>query len=691
MLRRLLILLAVLAVLIAGLLVFRRPPGAATTTWEAQAVRRGTITEQGHENGTLAPRTPTIATAPFEARLSWLVEDATWVEAGAPLAILADDDEMRRLAEERSQLEDARQELAVARLKRQQEADEQEAKVAVAVRAANLERGRHRVATTTAVGGEELVRLADALAPVEERLRGLRREARAAQETWQAAEDVHLDALGRWQEAQDAVLRLEARLQDLVQEPQDGAKTESRASVADTGQGARAQRRRQRAASEAGQEATTDIAALRRTTETDLAAARTRVQELGAAAEQARAAADALRPARDRSVATLTEGEDGAIDLRLRLEVERRALPATTLALDRDAARLDLAEADRRLADGRAAFAAKALSQAALDDLTAAQADATARLQILEQRLAVAAAPPAPEAVAEAAARLAKVEADEAAARAERTRSLAILDQGIAVAEAKVRRGEAVIAQRSRRFPATIQGELEARRRELAEPGADREALAKTIATLEQDLARAKATPPNVVSAPVAGLARLRRDNNRVRQAGDQVGPGDPLVEVHPPGNLEVLVRVNESVVGRYAAGMPVHLTIPALGDLARTGSIASVAGVGRDKSVGTDSPTYTGVTQFDVRIALNAEAQGRDGDLRQGMTALVTIDRARHEGVLWLPRAAARHAGGRWFVRRSPEAAPVAADLTPAGDDVLLVNSGLVEGDQVFIERTAP
>ena len=72
-------------------------------------------------------------------------------------------------------------------------------------------------------------------------------------------------------------------------------------------------------------------------------------------------------------------------------------------------------------------------------------------------------------------------------------------------------------------------------------------------------------------------------------------------------------------------------------------------------------------------------------------MTTLVSIERARLEDVLWLPRAAARFDAGRWLIRRAPGAAPEAADLTPAGDDALLVRAGLPEGTTVVVERTAP
>ncbi len=700
MLTRLILLVVLLTVLIATLLILRRPPGDPVNAWEVITVRRGLVVESGHESGTLAPRTPVLVTAPFEARLSWLVEDATWVEAGAPLAILADDEELRRLADERSQLEDARQEVAINRLRRAQEVDEQAAKVALASRSAALERGRHRVATEPAVGGEELVRLAELLAPSEDNIRSLRTTAQTAQAAWQESQDLHLDALGRWQEAQDNVLRLESRLADLA--PASTSVTTT-GGVADTGQAARDRRRRDRAATESASVTAEDTVALHQRTAAELSTARAQVIDLGHTVEKARVEAEGRRPARDQAAAALQAAEDATLDLRLRLEIERRALPATTLTLDRDNARLDLVEADRRLREGQAAFAARALSKAALDDLESAQADATARLAILEQRLAVVAAPPAPEVVAEASARLAKAEADEAAARAEQERALAILDQTIAVADAKVRRSEALIAQRSRRFPATIQGELDARERELTQPGSDRPALEAAIAQLRQDLAQAKATPPNIVTAPVAGLARLRRDGGRTRQAGDQVWSADVVVEVHPPGNLEVLVRVNESTVSRYAAGMPVAIRIPALAappngsggpaqPLVRGGTIASVSGVGRDKSQSNEAtPVFTGVTQFEVRIALTPEADGRDADLRQGMSAVVTIEMARHENALWLPRAAARHDAGRWLVRRQPGATPSPVDLLPAGDDALLVRSGLDEGATVVIERTAP
>ena len=46
-----------------------------------------------------APRDPVLSRSPFSARLQWVVEDGTWVEAGANLFILSDEDEVKRIAE----------------------------------------------------------------------------------------------------------------------------------------------------------------------------------------------------------------------------------------------------------------------------------------------------------------------------------------------------------------------------------------------------------------------------------------------------------------------------------------------------------------------------------------------------------------------------------------------------------------
>jgi multidrug resistance efflux pump len=647
------------------------------------------------ETGTLAPRDPVVVPCPFDGRLQWIIDDATWVEAGQTVVIISDDDERRRIAEDRAQLAEAQQDLALSKLRRAQAEATEAAKVTAAARTLELERIRHRVLTTPAKGGLALVEAARELEPLLAAVGTARRGAASAQAAWQATEDAWLQAIDRQQDAQDEVDRLESLTQDLAETVADAS--QGAPAVADAGNERSKERRRRRAMEKAEEQAPEKTAEPAKSTrpvdpqaalaqaQRNLAAARGHVAQAMAAvvqAQAARAATAAPKAAADRALAA---AEDAAREPQIRLEIERRVLPATELAFDAEVATATLAGAERRLADGKIAHSVGVVSTAELADLQAARDNAEAALAVVRSRLEQAARPPTPEAIAEAEARLAKAQAGADAAEGVRQRNLGLADAQIAVAQAKVDRFEASLAARTRRFPSTITQELATLERErLVRPEDAR--LDAAIAQAKIDLAAAIAAPPNVIAAPVTGLVRVRREGSRQKLAGDQIWQSDPVVEVHPPANLEVLVRVNEANIDRVRADQPVTVTVPALPGITRTGRVLTVSGAGRDKG---DQPggvqRWTGVTQFDVRVTLDPGSG--DADLRQGMTALVAIATATKPQALALPRSAARRTVDGWAVIQRPGGPLVPIQAEPFGDDMLLVPQ-LAEGATVYIQR---
>ena len=699
---------------VTTVVVLRRPTGTGNTTWEAVQVHRQDAMDLLRETGTLAPRVPVVVPCPFDGRLQWVIEDATWVEAGATVAIISDDDERRRIAEDRAQLGEAQQDLQLAKLRRAQADSTEAAKVAAATRDLDLEQIRYRILTTPAEGGLALVAAATELEPLLAAVAAARIAAEASRVEWQAKENAWLEAVGRQQDAQDEVDRLEGVVQDLVEAVADAGRKST--GVADLANERRKQRRRERALAQAadqgesgaatkegGKENTKNVDPVKKAdpTTTDpkaalaaareqLASARTTATAATSEVAAANQARDVAAKPRDAARLSLETAETAAREPRIRLEIERRVLPATQLGLDVQVATANLAEADRRLADGKAANAAGVASAAELADLTAIQANAAAALDVVKARYSQAALPPTKEAIAEAEARLAKAKAAAAAAEGVRQRNLALADAQIAVGQAKVARYEASLASRTRRFPSTIEQEITALQRERELSPEDAPRLDAAIAIARKDLAAATASPPNVITAPVAGLARVRREGNRQKLAGDQTWQSDPIVEVHPPANLEILVRVNEVNVDRVAPGQTVAVAVPALPGIQRTGKVLTVSGAGRDKGDQAGmAQRWTGVTQFDVRVALDPGPG--DTDLRQGMTALVEIATERKANALVLPRGAALPgpAGAKesWTVILAPEATPVPLNATSFGDDLLLVPE-LAEGTTVYIKR---
>ena len=695
---------------VATVILLRHPTGTGNVTWEAVQVHRLDAVDLLRETGTLAPRVPLVVPCPFDGRLQWVIEDATWVEPGATVAIISDDDERRRIAEDRAQLGEAQQDLQLAKLRRAQADSTEAAKVAAATRDLDLEQIRYRILTSPAQGGMALVAAAKELEPLLSAVAEARTAAEASRLEWQGKENAWLEAVSRQQTAQDEVDRLEGVIQDLVEAVADSGR--KNAGVADLANERRKQRRQEQALAQVvdqgdaadpakngaktvdpaneSESPTSDPKAALAIAREQLTAARTVVTTSTGEVVAANQARDAAAKPRDAARQVLDAAETAAREPRIRLEIERRVLPATELALDVQVATANLAEADRRLTDGKAANAAGVASAAELADLTSIQANAAAALEVVKARYEQAALPPTKEALAEAEARLAKAKASAAAAEGVRQRNLALADAQVAVGQAKVARYEASLAARTRRFPSTIEQEISALQREREVNPEDAPRLDAAIAIARKDLATATASPPNVITAPVAGLARVRREGNRQKLAGDQVWQSDPIVEVHPPANLEILVRVNEVNVNRVAPGQTVAVAVPALPGIQRTGKILTVSGAGRDKGDQAGmAQRWTGVTQFDVRVALDPGPG--DADLRQGMTALVEIATERKANALVLPRGAGlpgpTGAKESWTAILAPETKPVPLNATSFGDDLLLVPD-LAEGSTVYIKR---
>ena len=666
--RRALLIALPIALIVVALVLGRRREAAASW-YEAVAARRADVVEALHQVGELAPRDPLLVKARFNGRIQFIVADGTWVDAGAPVVSLAEDDEVKEAADARSQLLGGRQELRLARTKRRHAEETEGLKLAQAARGAGLERLRHRILTSTPVGGEELVRLDAALVPLEAATAAVRGEHQRAQVAFQRAQDAYLEALDARSAARDALMRLDARIDELAAaagKPTDGLQA---ADLAE----------RDKAAA--------DLITVR----AERATAAAIVSGGEADLRATRAARDATLPSRAVAAASLATREEAEEDLRVRIEIEKRGLPLANLRLDEEGARLESEEAARKRDQGRAASAAGALSQAALAELEDSATRTANQLDIVRARVAIAARPLTTEQRAEADARLARAESKSAAAQADRDRALALADQEIAVLEARVTRLAFTVDAKGKAFPEILESNLDFVAQELAALDPDdaddrtRKAEAEAeLATLRAQLEQAKADPPNVIVAPAAGVARVRKTDDRPRQAGDQVWEEDVLVEIFTPGNMEVRVLVNEVDVRKVAPGQRARVTVPALPGFVSEAEIIQVAGLGRDKFA--DDGQVAGLVQFPVRVRLAAPAP----TLRQGMTALVDVTLGTRAAALMLPLGAVTRDGDGWSVLAGDAQAPTprAVQGEPFADDAFLLSGGLAEGEAAYILR---
>lgn len=640
------------------------------TTLTAIPVTRGPAVERLVCRGEFFPRGGVLVAVPFSGRLQFIVDDGGWVEAGAQLFAIAEDDAVRIAAESRSQLLAERQELRLARLRRQATVDAQDRAVAKAERTLRQERLRWRIETTPPEGGEALLRLDAALRPLEARTLAARADAEEAAGLWQRAQDAYLEALDARSTQRDRLLRLQARIDELTataeRDPTGLQVDELAARTA----------------------AAADLVAAQAERATLAAASAGLVEQVRAS----RAARDQLTPQRDAARAVLAAAEAAEEDVRVGIEIEKKHLSATQLALDLESARMTANQAQVEAERGDVAFTAGAISQARLEELREAAVRAAGQVAILEARLTIARRPPADEILAELKARIERAEVRAVAARADRERAIAIAEQDIALSQAKVDRLVYEVESRSAAFPEVLAAGLAFLEQELAALDPDDEADAERLvearaehAALMERLAAIGDTPANVVVAPVAGVVRVQQHDGRAKQAGDEVWEEDMLIEIFPSGNLAVRIHVNEVDIAKLAVGMPTTVTVPAIPDFTTPGEIRRLSALGRDKLEG--SGRSSGVIVFEGEVTLDETTPG----LRQGMTALVDVEVARQDAVLQIPLAAVRKAGENWSVRRRSGTAVVEHTITgePLGDLHFVVTSGLSEGDEILIKGT--
>lgn len=662
--RRLAAWAATTALIIAATALALRPRGEAPRTWtETVRADRGPIPVVLHELGVLAPRDPVIARCPFTARIQWIVEDGTWVEAGDDLYILSDEDEIKRVAELRTQLLQSRAEYKLAALKRRHGETIERPKLAAAERAQALAELKRRLLEARPKGGLELVAIATALKPLAERTAAARAAFEAAQDAYQRALDGYLEALDAWQGGRDALLRLQSKVDEL----ETAGAQEDEAGRAD----------RERRLAEARAKVADEQA---------------RAPALAEAVKAAREGRDRLQPARDAAAADLAAAEAAEGDLRFAAEVEKRGLPLARLQLDLRQAVVESDETRRRVEQTRAAVASGSVARSELEKLEDQLRRQDNDLAVVRARIAIESRPPDAKTLAGSDAELEQARTAATDARAAYDRAIALLDQDLVLRQAQVRRLEAQIAQRSAGFPAVLEGGIRFAERELAllgpEEAEERAEAERRLAELRRQYETARGSPPNVIKAPVAGLVRVIRNGDRQRQAGDQAWEADALVEVYPPENMDVLLRVNEVAIPALKTGLAAEVTIPALPGRTLAGEVVQVAGVGRDKF---ERPEYAGkagfadVVDFEVRIHL-AATQGVE--LRQGMAVKADIRLGERAGVLRLPLAAVARQGQAWTCTGA-DGRPRTLHGEPVGPLWFAVADGVAEGEAVLITRT--
>lgn len=189
-----------------------------------------------------------------------------------------------------------------------------------------------------------------------------------------------------------------------------------------------------------------------------------------------------------------------------------------------------------------------------------------------------------------------------------------------------------------------------------------------TLADREAELAKMAITSP--ISGEVTEVSVA---------VGDEVKVGTLIAKVIDYGRLEAVVPIDELDIARVSLGQEVQVTTDAFPDRKFSGRVVDIA---------TEGTATSGVTSFDVRVALE-EQEG----LRPGMTITASILVASRSNVLLLPLEAVQETRGRTVVMvpgEDGQPRPVPVELGLADARFAEVLSGLTEGQEVLISIPA-
>ena len=139
-----------------------------------------------------------------------------------------------------------------------------------------------------------------------------------------------------------------------------------------------------------------------------------------------------------------------------------------------------------------------------------------------------------------------------------------------------------------------------------------------------------------LVSSPLPGVAVIKttwkNGGNMVEFAeGDEVRPGQPVVEVVNPAVMRVRARVNQADINELRVGQSVRVGLDAYPDLAFPGAITQISPIGQQSTL---SPK---VRNFVVLVLVN----GSNPSLMPDLTASLDVDLERLPRSLVVPRDA--------------------------------------------------
>jgi len=188
-----------------------------------------------------------------------------------------------------------------------------------------------------------------------------------------------------------------------------------------------------------------------------------------------------------------------------------------------------------------------------------------------------------------------------------------------AIAESQLRRSESLL-----RSGVITEQEHESRRLEFVNA---QSAMVRAETSLE--LARLR-TEDVTIRAPLAGvvLERMVEEGTVIQSAAQNVSGGTTLLTIANLNEVQVRTLVDETDVGRIQAGMPVTVRVDAHSDRSFEGVVEKIEPM---------ATVQQNVVMFPILVRLD----NRDGALKPGMSAEVTVLTAERPDALILPNNA--------------------------------------------------
>ncbi|MGH9411671.1 MAG: efflux RND transporter periplasmic adaptor subunit [Vicinamibacterales bacterium] len=163
-------------------------------------------------------------------------------------------------------------------------------------------------------------------------------------------------------------------------------------------------------------------------------------------------------------------------------------------------------------------------------------------------------------------------------------------------------------------------------------------------------------------------------------EEGDEVRPGQPVVEVVNPAVMRVRARVNQADISEVRRGQRVRIGLDAYPTLSFDGVVDQIS------PIGSQSTLNPKVRTFVVLVLVN----GANSSLMPDLTASLDVELERLPGALVIPRDAVAEQGGAAyaFVRHGDRLERQAIALGPESATEAVVTRGLQAG--AIVARSA-